>query len=171
MSHYCLQCGSKLEPISLEGRDRERCPDCGWVYYPQLKVGAAVLIEQDGKLLLVQRAQTPWQGYWYLPAGYVESDENPTHAAERETFEETGLVVQCLSLFGVYYFDDDPRGNGILLVFTCKVTGGSIHCNLEEAQQAAFFSPEMVLPLTGAGHNGAIQDWVARFSGSESQSH
>ena len=47
MSHYCFQCGTQLELQLRDNREREVCRACDWVYYAQLKVGAAVLIEQD----------------------------------------------------------------------------------------------------------------------------
>ena len=91
--HYCLQCGTSLHLQQIEARWREVCLNCGWIYYQQLKVGAAALIERAGKLLLLRRAHNPGQGAWNLPAGYVEVDEDPARAAEREALEETGLQV------------------------------------------------------------------------------
>lgn len=160
-SHYCYLCGAELELKWLEERAREVCPRCGWVHYPQLKVSAAALVESHGKLLLVQRAEEPWKGCWYLPAGYVETDESPMAAAEREAFEETGLRVAVTNLFNIYYFDDDPRGNGILIVYRCEIIGGTLAGNAE-VMMCGYFSPEdLPEPLTGAGHLHAVHDWLA----------
>lgn len=115
-----------MESKTLEGRAREICPACGWIHYEQLKVGAGVVIEQTETLLLLQRSRQPWRGSWNLPAGYVEVDEDPAGAAERETFEETGLQVKTSELLGTYYFDDDPRGNGVLLLYACVVMEGDL---------------------------------------------
>jgi ADP-ribose pyrophosphatase YjhB (NUDIX family) len=60
-----------------------------------LKVGAGALVEQDGSLLLLQRTQTPFQGCWNLPAGYVEADESPLETVIRETYGATGLRVEA----------------------------------------------------------------------------
>jgi len=159
---FCHQCGTELNSVLLEGRQRLICPRCSWVHYEQLKVSAAGLIELDGTLLLVRRNTEPWLGDWYLPAGYVEADEDPSLAAEREVKEETGLVVRSGSLFGSYYFDDDPRGNGLLLVYNCEIVEGGIELNAE-VEAAGFFNP-LSLPekLTGAGHDRAIRDWAVR---------
>ena len=162
MSNFCLQCGTSLVWRSIDGRQREQCPNCGWVIYLQLKVGAGVLIERDGKLLLVQRQYDPWQGSWYLPSGYVEADENPAHAAEREAFEETGLKVQVSGLVDAYYFDDDPRGNGLLLLYQCQEVGGAVE-NGEEARDIRFFDPAAIpSQLSGGGHAVAIRAWQLR---------
>ena len=99
MAHYCFQCGTQLELRIRDNREREICPACDWVYYAQLKVGAAVLIEQDGKLLLLKRNHEPWKGTWMVPAGYVEADEDPKDAAVREVLEETGLEVEIGDLY------------------------------------------------------------------------
>lgn len=163
---YCYDCGAQLTWQPIENRQREICPHCGWVYYPQLKVSAAAMVIQDGRLLLIRRATPPWQGCWYLPAGYVEADEDPKRAAERELWEETGLQAQCNALHGAYFFDDDPRGNGLLLVYRSHLTGGELNLN-GEADRADFFgADELPDPLTGAGHDRAIADWVASSTGS-----
>ncbi len=160
-SGYCFQCGQRLEPALQEGRLRQACPVCGWVYYPQLKVSAAALVEKDGKILLVRRKQEPWAGCWYLPAGYVEADEDPILAAGRELREETGLSAIAEEVFGLYYFDDDPRGNGLLIVYRCAYQGGE-PCASPETEQGDFFAVETLpVPLAGAGHERAVRDWCA----------
>lgn len=159
---FCIQCGTELTTMILENRQRLACPECGWVHYAHLKVSAAGLIELDGSLLLVRRNTQPWQGAWYLPAGYVEADEDPSLAAIREVREETGLMVRPGGLFGSYYFDDDPRGNGLLLVYNCEIIEGGIELN-EEVDAAGFFRPiSLPAQLTGAGHDRAIEEWAAR---------
>jgi len=157
---YCLKCGNPLTPITLDGQVREMCLKCGWVYFPQWKVSAGCLIEKSNALLLVKRATEPWLGCWYLPAGYVEFDETPMQAALRETKEETGLEVKVRSLFGIYPFDDDPRGKGILILYRAEVVGGKFDSNPEISEIGYFTSAATPEPLTGAGHSAAINDWI-----------
>jgi ADP-ribose pyrophosphatase YjhB (NUDIX family) len=145
---------------ALEGREREVCLQCGWIRYEQLKVTAGILIELDGKILLVKRGIQPWRGFWYLPAGFVEADESPRQAAEREGFEETNLKISAMRLIDVYFYNDDPRGNGLLILYAGKITSGTIKLN-PEAQEIRYFSREEIssLQLAGGSHNLAIQEW------------
>lgn len=156
---YCTLCGTQLEPIVSEERERAFCPQCRRIQYRQIKVGAGALIEQNDRILLLQRNHEPFRGCWNLPAGYVEYDENPAQTAIREVFEECGLHVKVERLVDVYFFADDPRGHGILLVYKCRVTGGELR-ETTEGIQPTFFDSEM-LPdnLSHGGHDQAICAW------------
>lgn len=162
MIHYCLLCGNELSQRSIEGHEREVCQQCGWIKYDQLKVSAGVLVERDNKVLLVKRAIQPWRGYWYLPAGFVENDESPREAAEREGFEETNLKIFATCLIDVYFYDDDPRGNGLLILYSGIINSGTVKLT-PEVQEISFFSREEIqsLELAGGSHNLAILDWVS----------
>lgn len=149
----------------MDGRARLVCPACGYVLYHQLKVGAGSLVIRDGALLLVQRGPdvAAFPGTWCLPAGYCESDEPPAVTAARETEEETGLQVMVTGLWGTYYFDDDPRGNGVLLVYEAEMAGGQLQTDGQETFAARFFAPDdLPEPLCGGGHDQAIHTWQTR---------
>lgn len=66
-------------------------------------------------ILLVQRKQEPFTGYWCLPSGFVEMGETPAQAAIRETEEETGLHVRLTSEPIISSVFDDPRYAQLLL--------------------------------------------------------
>src|SRR5512133_1854457 len=161
MTHYCYQCGSPLQSQLIEGRMREVCRDCGWIHYKHRKVSAAVRIVEEGELLLVQRGIEPWKNAWYMPAGYLEVDEDPRECAKREALEETGFEVQVGELIGIYAYEDDPRGNGIVLLYQGEITGCDIRAN-REMVQVKFFSPVELdeLAFSGAGAHRQIEDWV-----------
>ncbi len=60
---------------------------------PIVGVGAVVL-DEDGRVLLVKRAHEPLKGEWSLPGGAVEIGETLEGALRRELLEETGLAVE-----------------------------------------------------------------------------
>ncbi|GAA4641905.1 NUDIX hydrolase [Gordonia humi] len=57
-----------------------------------LAAGAAI-VDDDGRVLLVQRGHDPEKGHWSVPGGHVEDGESFAEAARREVWEETGLHV------------------------------------------------------------------------------
>lgn len=60
-----------------------------------IPISIAVIVH-NGKYLIQQRtAQQVLGGKWEFPGGKIESGETPFAAAERETLEETGLMVRA----------------------------------------------------------------------------
>ncbi|MGN6577932.1 MAG: NUDIX hydrolase [Nocardioides sp.] len=53
----------------------------------------AVVVDPDGRLLLVRRGREPGAGLWSIPGGKVEPGESRAEAVVRELAEETGLPV------------------------------------------------------------------------------
>jgi 8-oxo-dGTP diphosphatase len=51
----------------------------------------ALVHDDEGRLLVVRRAQEPGLGQWSVPGGRVEPDEDDRAAVAREVLEETGL--------------------------------------------------------------------------------
>jgi 8-oxo-dGTP diphosphatase len=76
---------------------------------PIVAVGAVVF--KEDKVLLVQRTKPPAKNHWTIPGGSVELGETLQEAAEREIWEETGLIIKAGD--PVYTFDviiRDPKG-------------------------------------------------------------
>ncbi|MGQ9794251.1 MAG: NUDIX domain-containing protein [Anaerolineae bacterium] len=137
---YCPYCRAELSDRFVFGRTRRVCPSCGFVHFVDPKVGVAVLVEHEGKVLLVRRAVRPSRGAWCLPSGFVESDEDPIEAAARECLEETGLQVRITGLLHLGSYRNDPRGAGIIIFYQAQVVGGQLIPG-DDADAAQFFSP------------------------------
>ncbi len=67
---------------------------------PVQAVGA-VVVDGDGRVLLVRRARPPGEGTWTLPGGRVEPGESLEAAVIRELREETALDTRVVAALGV----------------------------------------------------------------------
>ncbi len=90
--------------------------------YPRPCVTADCLIFKKigsvWSLLLIERANEPFKGYWALPGGFLEMDEELETCAARELQEETGLTgieLHQLHAFGAP--NRDPRHRTISIAF------------------------------------------------------
>ncbi len=143
---YCPRCSVALVSAQRAGRARPVCPSCDWIYFPDPKVAAAVLVEQDSKVLLVRRVMQPYQGFWTLPAGFVDAGEDPARAAERECLEETGLQVQVTGIFDILSGQEHPAGAHIVIVYRAKVVAGELTAG-DDAGEVGFFNRDDLPPL------------------------
>ena len=143
---YCPYCGVPTERRSVFGEERPVCPQCGWIHFQDPKVAAGVLVEDEGKILLVKRGNDPQRGLWSFPAGFMNAYEDPAHAAERECLEETGLVVHVTRLANLISGREHPRGADIVLVYEAVVTGGLLAA-ADDADQVGYFSRDALPPL------------------------
>ena len=64
-------------------------------------VGVGVMLTRDHSLLLVKRKFDPDARYWAIPGGHLDLGERVENAAEREAYEETGLIVKVSKLAGI----------------------------------------------------------------------
>lgn len=60
------------------------------------KVGVAVIVVKDSKVLLGKRMNSHGSGTWQFPGGHLEFGEPIEDCAKRELFEETGLTIRNL---------------------------------------------------------------------------
>ncbi len=61
------------------------------------------IVEIDGRVLLVRHTYGNAKGRILLPGGYVQENELPTAAVEREIREETGVAVRAGEVFAVQF--------------------------------------------------------------------
>ena len=89
---YCPYCGTRLDTIYMEGRQRGYCPKEKRVIYDNpIPAATAIVTGESGEILLVYRNIMPGKYRWALPGGFIEIGESPVKAARRELKEETGL--------------------------------------------------------------------------------
>ena len=61
------------------------------------------IVEIDEKILLVRHTYGTAKDRILLPGGYVEENELPTKAVQREIFEETGVISKAKSVFSIQF--------------------------------------------------------------------
>lgn len=62
---------------------------------PVTEVAAGILLDARGRYLLGQRPKgKPYEGYWEVPGGKIESGESVFAALQRELQEELGIDIE-----------------------------------------------------------------------------
>lgn len=96
---------------------------------PLLGVGAVIF--QDDTVLLIERGQEPLKGWWTLPGGLVETGERLDQALRREVLEETGLIVEPLTVAAIFErIIPDASGRTefhyVIIDYLCRPAGGTL---------------------------------------------
>ncbi|HEY4452850.1 MAG TPA: NUDIX domain-containing protein [Pseudonocardiaceae bacterium] len=116
----------------------------------------ALIYSQDGRLLLIRRANPPGRGRWSLPGGRVEPGESDDVAVIREVAEETGLIVTAHELIGSV----KRPGPGVTFDihdYRCTVAGGD-PAAASDASGLRWVDAAEFAALDGAG---ALSDLLA----------
>jgi 8-oxo-dGTP diphosphatase len=77
--------------------------------YPRVGVTVDVVVFYNDSVLLIERKGEPFAGYWALPGGFLNIDEEVAHAAARELKEETGIDLSPKQLTQVGLYDKVDR--------------------------------------------------------------
>ena len=143
---FCPRCAVEVTRADKFGMVRPVCPQCGWIYFQDPKVAAAVLVEKDSRVLLVRRVNEPFRGMWTLPAGFVNGGEDPAEAAARECLEETGLSVHVTRVLDVISGKEHERGADFIIVYRAEVVSGEL-VPADDADAAEWFARDDLPPL------------------------
>lgn len=147
-----------------EGDNRERriCSTCGFIDYVNPKIVAgAVVVDDQGRVLMCRRAIEPRQGFWTLPAGFMEQGESVEQAAVREAYEEARARIEITDILGVYSV---PRISQVQIFFRARLAEPGISAG-PESLEVAFFAldevPEAELAFPSV--RWALDDHIARL--------
>jgi 8-oxo-dGTP diphosphatase len=136
----CPRCGHELERVERA----VRCTGCGLsVYATPAPTASAILVDEQGRVLLARRTNDPGAGLWDLLGGFVEEGEEGLTALRREIAEETGLEIVPLEFLGAY--PDRYGDEGIFtlnLYWTARITGGELALEADELAEVAWFAPD-----------------------------
>lgn len=128
-------------------------------------IAGAFVFDADDRLLLQQRSDT---GVWGLPGGFMEMDENVQDTARREVFEETGLLLKELELFGIYsgpkydkIFENGDQVAMVQIIFTCRDYDGQLVEQNEESLHNKFYKPEEFPENLFPDHRAFFEDLLS----------
>jgi ADP-ribose pyrophosphatase YjhB (NUDIX family) len=139
----CPRCTAKLVFSEAEAT----CPACGLVVYANpAPTVSALLLDDDGRVLLARRAGEPGAGLWDLLGGFMDEGELPLETLGRELREETGVEIEPLSFFGAW---PDRYGDGgvwtLNLYWTARIEAGEPE-PADDVAEVAWFRPEELPP-------------------------
>lgn len=91
-----------------------------WRITRPLIIGVRLILVQDGHVLLVKHT---YQRHWYFPGGAVKRGETLVAAAQREAYEEAGVVLLAEpKLLGVYTSFLEGKSDHIAVFYATAYT-------------------------------------------------
>jgi ADP-ribose pyrophosphatase YjhB (NUDIX family) len=159
--NFCPNCGTSLQFGSVPGEDRDRlsCPGCGHILYVNPRLVVTTLpVTESGEIVLIRRGIEPGRGAWAQPGGFLEVDETVNQAAIRETYEETGLVVEPGDIIGLY---TRLEAAVVTIVFEARIVGGAAAPTPEASEIVAYRPAELPWrDLAFRTTMWALRDWL-----------
>jgi ADP-ribose pyrophosphatase YjhB (NUDIX family) len=118
--------------------------------YATPKVDVRGGVFQSDRVLLVRERS---DGLWTLPGGWVDVNDAPSQAIEREIHEESGYQARAVKLAALVDKNRHPHPAGLhhiyKLFFVCELTGGAPAASAET--DAVEFFPVQALPPLSTG--------------------
>lgn len=120
-----------------------------------IHVIVGVVVEKDGRYLLVQEAKPECRGKWNLPAGHVDAGETIVTAAKREAKEETGCDVELMKICQI---GNRVLTDGVLIsvIFTAKLLREEITFDETEILDVKWFSYDEIVAMEDKIRNKAL---------------
>lgn len=106
-----------------------------------LHIGVVCLVQDEqGRFLIAKRSDF---GTWNFPTGRLDYGETLAQAAERETFEETGIHCRIVRPVGLYYQQGRERMN---VAFLAEAVGGIPEPDLIETSECRWSAVDDIPP-------------------------
>jgi 8-oxo-dGTP diphosphatase len=107
-----------------------------------MNIKSFVLVENEGKYLLIREASFKWKGKWFLPGGNVKKGERPDLAVIREAKEEAGVDVELTGIFFVKCYQGTFDAK-LHLFYKGRFKGGTLKQTADKhSLEANWFTPE-----------------------------
>ena len=122
-----------------------------------------IVLDEEGRLLLVLRGRAPSAGTWSVPGVRVEPGETDPEATAREVLEETGVRVEVGRLAGEVERDGLAGDVYVIRDYLCRPVSGidpsAVRAG-DDAADAAWFTPDEMRALgTAPGLVATLEEW------------
>lgn len=115
-----------------------------------------LIINPEGKFLLVKRSYPPFEGEWYLPGSFIMKNETFLECITRVAKDELGISVKpedakSLGIFETLH--DDARGHALDMLYEIRLNDEELS-RLKPTEEPGFF--DMIPALTYSGHKKSL---------------
>ena len=132
--------------------------------YKITPIVAAIIEDDQNRILMVREAEPEHYGLWNQPAGHVDPGESIADALRREVREETGYAhIRIDGLSRIYYFIDDQA---LRMNFRATVLDDETVPLAEDVLEARWFTrievEELMRQRRLRSHRTelAVRDWI-----------
>jgi len=143
--------------------ERAICDRCGFVDYENPKIVVGSVATWEDRVLLCRRAIEPRDGFWTLPAGYLERNESPAEGARREAWEEARARLAIDQLLATYAITGISQ---VQLIYRARLLDPDVAAG-PESREVRLFSWNQLPPIDEIAFpsvNWALADFRATAS-------
>lgn len=113
-------------------------------------IGCGILLKQADRYVLIKETRNEKAGFYNIPAGTLELQEDFIECIMRETKEETGVDPEIECLVGVYQTVIASGSNVVFVIFAGHVGEGALFQS-DEHDIIELLSYEEIVALDKAG--------------------
>jgi NADH pyrophosphatase NudC (nudix superfamily) len=156
---YCPKCAKVLVKKEIDNKQRLCCTDksCGYIFWNNPIPVVAIVVETAQGIVLAHNKMAPKEVFSII-TGFLETDETPQSAAQRETKEELGLDFVSTTFLGVFPF---PKANQIVIAYHIYAQG-DIQLN-EELDEFKIIEKKQLFGWSDTGQF-EVEKWLNRLN-------
>jgi len=132
---------------------------------PIVAVGG-VILEQDGRILLVKRGKPPDSGKWSVPGGTVEAGETLIDALKREIKEECSIEISDPELFliieRIFIEREKAKYHYLIFDFLIEEFNGEVEA-LSDALECKSFSFQEISSINASSSLFKLKDYLEEY--------
>jgi 8-oxo-dGTP diphosphatase len=129
----------------------------------EVRVGVGVAVLTKNGYVLLQRKGSHGAGEWSFPGGHLEFGETVIQCAIRETFEETGLILENASIIPIFTEDFFPEKQYITLYVHGSADGNPLILEPNKATNMIQIEPSQTIPTPIFSGVEKIWDWITQY--------